>query len=246
MRRIMLINSKGGCGKSTIATSLASYYASQGKKTVLLDHDPQGSSLLWLRNRSKELPKIRGIDGARPKPGATRTWLHHGGGGETQVMIIDTPAGVERSCLYEMVRRADEILVPVMPSSFDIHAVTRFLQDLMVVGKIRSQGKRIGVITNRTKNQFRVDPQLEQFLSHLEIPEITRLRDSQNYTQALEQGIGIHELENKGVERDLKQWYPLLEWLEGKQPTNPSVPQYSAEKGHTDHPVERVASSSSL
>jgi chromosome partitioning protein len=241
----MLINSKGGCGKSTIATSLASYYASQGKKTVLLDHDPQGSSLVWLRHRSKELPKIRGIDGARPKPGATRTWLHHGGGGETQVMIIDTPAGVERSCLHEMVRRADDILVPVMPSTFDIHAVTQFLQDLMVVGKIRSQGKRIAVIANRTKNQFRVDPQLEQFLSHLEIPEIARLRDSQNYTLALEKGIGIHELENRGIERDLKQWHPLLEWLDGKQVTKPSAPKYAVEKGVTES-VDKVAASSSL
>jgi chromosome partitioning protein len=248
MRRIMLINAKGGCGKSTIATSLASYYASQGKKTVLLDHDPQGSSLHWLRHRSNELPKIRGIDGARPKPGATRTWLHHGGAGETQIMIIDTPAGVERSCLYEMVRRADDILVPVMPSSFDIHAVSQFLQELMVVGKVRSQGKRIAMISNRIKNQFRLDPQLEQFLSCLEIPEITRLRDSQNYTQALERGIGIHELQSKGIERDLKQWHPLLEWLDGKQSTTPSVPQYSTEQGRTDPPVdvERVASSSSL
>jgi chromosome partitioning protein len=243
----MLINAKGGCGKSTIATSLASYYASKGKKTVLLDHDPQGSSLLWLRHRSKELPKIRGIDGARPKPGATRTWLHHGGGGETQVMIIDTPAGVERSCLHEMVRRADDILVPVMPSAFDIHAVTRFLQDLMVVGKVRSQGKRIAVISNRTKNQFRVDTQLEQFLSNLEIPEITRLRDTPNYTQALERGIGIHELQNKSIERDLKQWRPLLEWLDGKQVIRPAVPHYSAkEQEGTEHPVERMASSSSL
>jgi chromosome partitioning protein len=242
----MLINSKGGCGKSTIATSLASYYASQGKKTVLLDRDPQGSSLLWLRRRSKDLPKIRGIDGARPKPGATRTWLHHGGAGETQLMIIDTPAGVQRSCLHEMVRLADDILVPVMPSAFDIHAVNQFLQDVMVVGKVRSQGKRIAVITNRSRNQFRADEQLEQLLFHLDIPEIARFRDTQNYLQALEQGIGIHELQTTGIERDQKQWQPLLDWLDGKQVSKPSAPQRSVEKGSSASAdsVERVALSS--
>ncbi len=244
MRRIMLINSKGGCGKSTIATSLASYYASQGKKTVLLDHDPQGSSLLWLRQRSKELPKIRGIDGAHPKRGATRTWLHHGGGGETQLMVIDTPAGVERSCLFEMVRLADDILVPVMPSPFDVHAVTQFLQDLMAVGKVRSQGKRIGVISNRIRSQFRIDQQLEQLLSNLDIPVITRLRDTPNYAQALEQGIGIHELGTKGIERDLKQWGPLLDWLDAKHEKR-LVPRCTVEKPRTDT-FERVALSTSL
>ena len=48
MHHIMVMNSKGGCGKSTIATNLASYYASEGNKVALVDYDPQASALDWL------------------------------------------------------------------------------------------------------------------------------------------------------------------------------------------------------
>ncbi|HVJ29720.1 MAG TPA: ParA family protein, partial [Gammaproteobacteria bacterium] len=48
MRHILVTNAKGGCGKSTIATSLAAYFASEGYATALADFDPQGSALSWL------------------------------------------------------------------------------------------------------------------------------------------------------------------------------------------------------
>ncbi len=216
MRRIMVLNSKGGCGKSTIATCLASYYAARGLKTALVDHDPQGSALRWLKRRSVEeqLPEIQGIDGAHPQMGITRSWLLHGGNGQTQMLVIDTPAGVERGNLFELVRQADDFLVPVMPSPIDIHAATRFIQDLLLVGKVRTQGKRIAIIANRVREHTVMYQQLERFLARLDIPEIARLRDTQHYAQAMEQGLGIHELQSRRKEKDLEQWLPLLEWLE--------------------------------
>ncbi|MCG7961877.1 MAG: ParA family protein, partial [Candidatus Thiodiazotropha taylori] len=48
MKRLLILNSKGGCGKTTIATNLAGYYASAGTPTALFDYDPQGSSHRWL------------------------------------------------------------------------------------------------------------------------------------------------------------------------------------------------------
>ena len=216
MRRIMVLNSKGGCGKSTIATCLAAYYASRGLKTALVDHDPQGSALRWLNRRSTEelLPEIQGINGAHPQMGITRSWLLHGGNGQTQMLVIDTPAGVERGNLFELVRQADDFLVPVMPSPIDIHAATRFIQDLLLVGKVRTQGKRIAIIANRVREHTVMYQQLERFLARLDIPEIARLRDTQHYAQAMEQGLGIHELQSRRKEKDLDQWLPLLEWLE--------------------------------
>ena len=64
MRHIMVLNSKGGCGKSTIATNLASYYATEGKRVALVDYDPQASSLDWLARRPASRDEIIGIDGS--------------------------------------------------------------------------------------------------------------------------------------------------------------------------------------
>ena len=61
MRTIMVLNAKGGSGKSTIATNLASYFASEGKSVVLADYDPQESSLDWLKARPKGRPPIKGV-----------------------------------------------------------------------------------------------------------------------------------------------------------------------------------------
>src|SRR5581483_9047954 len=69
MRTIMLLNAKGGCGKSTLATNLASYYATQEKSVVIADFDPQGSALEWLATRRTARDHgHRGLErsGARP------------------------------------------------------------------------------------------------------------------------------------------------------------------------------------
>ena len=63
MRSIMVLNAKGGCGKSTLATSLASYYATEkGNKVALADYDPQHSSLDWLERRPERVAPIVGVE----------------------------------------------------------------------------------------------------------------------------------------------------------------------------------------
>ena len=63
MRKIVIINSKGGSGKTTVSVNLAASLAARGECTALLDLDPQGSSIRWLKQRPKELPSITGIAG---------------------------------------------------------------------------------------------------------------------------------------------------------------------------------------
>ena len=58
MRHIMVLNAKGGCGKSTIATNIASYFANQDAAVALADYDPQRSALDWLERRPDNRPKI--------------------------------------------------------------------------------------------------------------------------------------------------------------------------------------------
>src|SRR5258707_3252867 len=61
MQRILVLNPKGGSGKTTIATNLASYFANQGDRPLLSDNDPQGSSSRWLKKRKPEQALIHGI-----------------------------------------------------------------------------------------------------------------------------------------------------------------------------------------
>ena len=213
MRTIVLLNSKGGCGKTTIATNLSGYYASRGVKTALLDFDPQGSALRWLRQRAQQgLPAVQWIDAASPAVGVTRTWQLRTEPG-TELVILDTPAAFDRNQLLDFVVRSEIILVPVMPSAIDIHAAARFIQDLLLIAKVRRQNKQVGIIANRVRQHTRIYHSLERFLAQLDIPLVARLRDAQNYVQGAESGQALHEMLPSRAAQDVGTWGPLIEWL---------------------------------
>lgn len=214
MRKIMVINSKGGCGKTTIATNLAAYYAHNGLKTVIFDYDPQGSSLQWIKTRESDREEIHGVPAYRgARDGVTRTWQLRVPT-DTDRVIFDTPAGIQGQDLVDLVKRVDVILVPVQPSPIDIHACSHFIKDLLLVGKIRKLNVRVGVVANRARERTHGFSILGRFLKSLHIPFIATLRDTQNYVKAAENGIGIHELEAPFIQRDVDQWMSLVQWVE--------------------------------
>jgi chromosome partitioning protein len=213
MHRILVLNAKGGCGKTTVATNLAGYYASQRCNTVLLDYDPQGSSMRWLRMRDVEHPSIHGIAAYQRRRDVTRAFQMRLPP-KADVVIMDAPAGVSGLTLAEYVQSVDSILLPVLPSPIDIHAAAHFVQDLLLVGKARAVGTRIAIIANRVRENNLVFKDLEHFLSSLNLPLVATLRDSQNYIRAAEQGLSLYELENAQTGKDLERWNPLISWLD--------------------------------
>ena len=144
MKKILVINSKGGCGKSTLATNLASYFAHHGEQTALMDYDPQGSTMQWLKLRPAHLNPIHGANASRRKGNVIRSWQMVVPF-DTEKLIIDAPAGVDGILLQELVQRADNIIIPVAPSPVDIHATSDFIKDLFLIGKIRSQKTDVAV-----------------------------------------------------------------------------------------------------
>ena len=117
-----------------------------------------------------------------------------------------------------MMRGADKILVPVLPSDIDIHACSRCIRDLLLVAKIRREDDRIGVIANRVRRNTLIYQSLIRFLHTLGIPIVATLRDSQNYVRAAELGVGVHEMKSYVAHEDVEQWAPLVEWLERPKP----------------------------
>lgn len=212
MRTIMLLNAKGGCGKSTIVSNLASYYANEGKKVAIVDFDPQHSSLEWLAVRPEHAPEIIGIDAAEETPKVPRN---------LDVVIYDVPAGLRGKELTAMVRRAQTIIIPVLPSPIDIRAASHFIRDLLLVGKVSRKQTKLAVVANRVRENTLVYHKLEKFLRSLKIPFVTTLRDTQNYIRGEERGLGIFEIAPSAVAHDLEQWEPLLKWLRSKR----SLPQ---------------------
>ncbi|AMN45773.1 chromosome partitioning protein [Steroidobacter denitrificans] len=212
MQKIVILNPKGGSGKSTIATNLASYFAVQGLNPTLMDLDTQGSSMHWLKKRTMEQPIIHGIAGFERNTRVTRSFATRIPP-ETQRLVIDTPAALEPQRLPEITHNATAVLVPVLPSHIDIHAATKCISDLLLTAKIRRNEHRIAIIANRVKKNTLVYASLLQFLETLRIPVVATLRDSQNYIRTAESGAGLFEMKPYTVREDLDQWLPLLGWL---------------------------------
>ncbi|HEY4367990.1 MAG TPA: ParA family protein [Steroidobacteraceae bacterium] len=205
----MVMNSKGGCGKSTLATNIATYFATEGYRVALADYDPQRTSLDWLAMRSADLPVITGIAAAdEGLRGAPR---------DTEILVIDAPARTHGSEMNELVRRAETILIPVMPSPIDIKASGHFMAELLELGKVQREQARLAVVANRVRENTLMFDELDQYLSKFKIPYLAALRQSTNYLRAFQRGMGIFELPEYLAGPDLEQWKPITKWLGSKK-----------------------------
>lgn len=205
MRHIMVMNAKGGCGKSTLATNIASYFADAGYGVALADYDPQRSSIDWLERRPSNRPAIAGLK-------AYKDGLRHAPRG-ADILVIDAPARSHGKELTDLVRHAETIVVPVLPSTIDMQASDRFIKELKAVGKIDRQEAKIGVVANRVREYTLIFEELDEYLTSARVPYIAALREAQNYIRAYTRGLGIFELPEYLAWPDWEQWEPLTRWL---------------------------------
>lgn len=213
MRTIMIMNAKGGCGKSTLATNIATWYANEDRQVTLADYDPQGSSIDWLSVRPADRPPIQGLaawrDGLRQ--------LNR----NADVLMVDAPARVHGGEISEMLRRAETVLVPVLPSPVDMRASEHFIRELQDTNRFQRKEVRFGLVGNRVRSHTSIAGDLEEYLRRVRLPYVASLRETQNYNRASARGLGIFELPPYLAWQDWEQWEPLMSWLNSKR----SLPQ---------------------
>jgi len=209
MRHIMVLNAKGGCGKSTLATNIASYFANEGASVALADYDPQRSSLDWLERRPDNRPKIAAV-------AAFEDGLRHAPRG-ADILVSDAPARSHGKELTDLVNHAETIVVPVLPSTIDMQATTKFLEELAAVHKIKSKKAKLGAIANRVRDNTLIWDDLDDYLTRARVPYVAALREAQNYVRAYTRGLGIFELPEYLAWPDWDEWEPLTAWLRSKR-----------------------------
>jgi chromosome partitioning protein len=195
LKNILIANSKGGSGKTTLSTNLAGYFANLGDRVVLSDLDRQKSSTHWLQRRPVELPPI------------------HTKVSEPDWVITDSPAGFRAEKLSDAIKKADCVIVPIQPSAFDIGAASDFL-DLLLEEKVVSKNKtQVALVGMRVNPRTHAATRLEEFMAYTGFPILANLRNAQAYSTAAEYGISIFDMRPSIVAQDLEQWAPILEWI---------------------------------
>ena len=207
MLSVLVANSKGGCGKTTIATQLAGAFAGAGLKTALADADRQRSSLHWVGRRPDTAPPVRSLDWVksigRPPKSVAR-------------LIIDAPAAMRDKQVEALVGMADVIVLPVLPSAFDEGATSRFLARLEALKPNRKNKKAVALFGNRMRARTRAAARVDDFLVCLGHRVVTRLRDSTLYAETAALGLSLFDMTGKRVEMLRDDWADLLRYIEGE------------------------------
>ena len=210
-KHILVANSKGGCGKTTIAINLTVALALKGGRVTLLDHDPQGSCRHWTAARSPEMEPVLVKNASAPSVEVSRLVDH-----ETDVSIIDTARGPGMDAAFnELIKLSDVILVPMLSSALDIRAGERFITDLMTNRLFRAKPRPLGIICNRVSGDTACYQKLVHFLRCLDLPIIAQFRESPVYARAVEEGLGIMEMtNNRAARKEYSAWHKLMEWID--------------------------------
>ena len=204
MRKIMVANPKGGCGKSTLAIHIASWFAQHDEIVYLGDLDRQQSSRYWLETRPGNLPPIRhwdvSADDFEPPPR------------NCNFAILDTPAGLYGKRLKQALNEVDKVVVPVTASRFDMLATREFFEELAETKAVRKERVDIAIVGMRVDVRTQAYAQLIEFLAQFDLPVVTCISQSQRYLQAADSGETLFDKHSNSVVAD-SQWRPLLDWL---------------------------------
>ena len=206
MKIIALLNEKGGTGKSTIATNMATALHRAGKRVVLIDADPQGTARDW-RAASPEgadLPPVIAIDRAQMLSSSLA-------GVSADIAVIDSPAKAE-SMAAAIVRVAHVALLVIQPSGADVWASAAAvcliharkdaggtIDAAFLVNRVSGQTKMSKAITDGDWNEYGID-QLTSTLGNRVV-----------FAEALTNGMSVVDLPDAAAKQEI---YNVIDELE--------------------------------
>ena len=196
MMIISLLNQKGGVGKTTLAVNLAMGLALSGKRVMLMDADPQGSSLTWSGNREGEGPfPVVGI----PKPTLHKELPKLAD--NYDFIIVDGPPRV-----YDVTRSAilasDLILIPVTPSPYDVWATEETVKVITEVMPFKENLKSFFVINRKIMNTV-IGRDVIDALASYDIPVMkSQLCQRVSFAETAGEGKTVLETEPKSPASD--------------------------------------------
>ena len=205
MPTVALVSRKGGCGKSTLATHIAAYFAREGMTITLGDLDHQQSMRVWLKRRPSAAPAITGWVGdtngsARPPIGTTH-------------LVLDTPGGLHGLALAKVAMVADAILIPVSGSVFDREAASDCWAELRLHPRVVSGRCQVAAVGMRLDRRTQAEEIASDWAASIGLNWLCSLRSSQIYVRAVDNGLSIFDMPLSVTEVDRVQWEPLLAWL---------------------------------
>jgi len=202
---VLVVNAKGGCGKTTVATNLATAFANAGLRTGLAECDRQGSSLKWLKSRPATAAAIEALDWRKGRGEVPKNLAR---------LVIDAGAGVDSERVRTLLKDADMIVMPVLPSVFDEAATKRFLKRVDELKPVQKGRKPVMVIGNRVRANTRAARELDEFLASLGHDVVTRLTDRALYQDVARQGLGIFDLPPSRRASVIDDWLPMVRRIE--------------------------------
>ena len=222
MSTVALVSRKGGCGKSTLATHIASFFARAGMTVTLGDLDHQQSMRVWLKRRPSAAPPITGWVGETS--GSVRPTLG------SKHLVLDTPGGLHGLALAKVAMVADAILIPVSGSVFDREAASDCWAELRVHPRVVSGRCQVAAVGMRLDRRTQAEEIASDWAASIGLNWLCSLRSSQIYVRAIENGLSIFDMPASVTEVDREQWEPLLAWLleRGFETAGPgTVPQFA-------------------
>lgn len=161
---IGLVNQKGGVGKTTISTHIATKLHMDGNKVLLVDCDPQGTLTTWHNHGNSEITCIGQQNSIHIHKNIKDV------GKDYDVVVVDGPAGVNKDNInVSIIKCADLIIIPVQPSSYDIEAARDFAEMIHCAMQTRENLKAYFCLSMKRSN-VRIDDELIYTLEEYGIP----------------------------------------------------------------------------
>jgi chromosome partitioning protein len=204
-KHICVINWKGGCGKTTIATHLAVALATSGLETGLADYDRQETAKLWEKLRPKDAVTVSLVNW-RKDFGACPASL--------QRLIVDCPPSLRTKRVRAIIAESNIAVVPLLPSIFDEMATLHFLKRLEAIKSVRKHKKRVLLVANRYRTGRSASRRLEEFLGTEGLLLTARIPEREIYSDLARDGLTVFDRTSKIANEQQQAWLPLVRAVE--------------------------------